>query len=325
MTPEASANSLDRRAASPSPGSRRIHAGEVQDDGRGARLGVHELADAVVERLRGGERKAEVQAQDDHAVERLVARMLVRLAEDLRARLTAEHRDRRRDRDVDEPDQRERRRRSRRRRGRPRRAPRRSRRGRSRSRPGRRGAGGAAPRTSIMPKTTASMINAASTAFGRSENSGARNSSVRITSAPVTSDASGVRAPEDSLSELAERLVETGMPWNTPGAGVRHALGDRLLVDVDPVAMAGGERACVSRGLREADQQQRERGDADRRGVVREDGGIGQRRRGQAARDVADERDAVSAEVQQRGREQSADHEHQCAGDGRRQRSAARG
>ncbi len=71
-------------------------------------------------------------------------------------------------------------------------------------------------RTSIMPNTTASMITAASTAFGRSENSGARTSSVSTTSAPVTSDAIGVRAPEDSLSELADRLVETGMPWNSP-------------------------------------------------------------------------------------------------------------
>ena len=25
-----------------------------------------------------------------------------------------------------------------------------------------------------------------------------------------------MRAPEDSLSELADRLVETGIPWNTP-------------------------------------------------------------------------------------------------------------
>ena len=70
--------------------------------------------------------------------------------------------------------------------------------------------------TSIMPKTTASMISAASTGFGRSEKSGARTTSVRITRAPVASEASGVRAPEDSLSELADRLVETGIPWNTP-------------------------------------------------------------------------------------------------------------
>ena len=36
------------------------------------------------------------------------------------------------------------------------------------------------------------------------------------TSAPVISDAIGVRAPADSFSELADRLVETGIPWNTP-------------------------------------------------------------------------------------------------------------
>ena len=32
----------------------------------------------------------------------------------------------------------------------------------------------------------------------------------------MISDATGVRAPADSFSELAERLVDTGMPWNTP-------------------------------------------------------------------------------------------------------------
>ena len=30
------------------------------------------------------------------------------------------------------------------------------------------------------------------------------------------SDAAGVRAPADSFSELAERLVETGIPCTTP-------------------------------------------------------------------------------------------------------------
>ena len=71
---------------------------------------------------------------------------------------------------------------------------------------------------SIIPKMTASMMIAPSTAFGRSENSGASATRVRITSAPVTSDASGVRAPADSLSELADRLVETGIPRNAPAA-----------------------------------------------------------------------------------------------------------
>ena len=70
--------------------------------------------------------------------------------------------------------------------------------------------------TSIIPITTASMMSAASTALGRSENSGAKTSSVSTTSAPVMSDASWVRAPADSLRELAERLVETGMPWKKP-------------------------------------------------------------------------------------------------------------
>ncbi len=70
--------------------------------------------------------------------------------------------------------------------------------------------------TSIIPNTTASMITAASTGLGSVEKSGARKSSVSSTSAPVTSDASGVLAPADSFRELAERLVETGMPWKTP-------------------------------------------------------------------------------------------------------------
>ena len=43
-----------------------------------------------------------------------------------------------------------------------------------------------------------------------------QDQSVMSTRPPVTSEAIGVRAPEDSLSELADRLVETGMPWNTP-------------------------------------------------------------------------------------------------------------
>ena len=65
---------------------------------------------------------------------------------------------------------------------------------------------------SIIPNTTASMITAASTAFGRCEKSGASTTSVNSTRPPVISDATGVRAPADSFSELAERLVETGIP-----------------------------------------------------------------------------------------------------------------
>ena len=71
-----------------------------------------------------------------------------------------------------------------------------------------------------MPKTTASMMIAASTAFGSSEKSGASATSVRITNPPVASEAIGLRAPADSLSELADRLVETGIPWKTPEAAL---------------------------------------------------------------------------------------------------------
>ena len=60
------------------------------------------------------------------------------------------------------------------------------------------------------------MMTAPRTAFGSPEKTGASTSSVASTSAPDTSDATGVRAPADSFSELAERLVDTGIPWNAP-------------------------------------------------------------------------------------------------------------
>ena len=60
------------------------------------------------------------------------------------------------------------------------------------------------------------MITAASTAFGRCENTGASTINVNSTRPPVVSDATGVRAPAASFNELADRLVETGIPWNTP-------------------------------------------------------------------------------------------------------------
>ena len=69
---------------------------------------------------------------------------------------------------------------------------------------------------SIIPMTTASMMIAASTGFGRPEKSGARSSRVSRTANPMVSEASPDLAPEWSLSELADRLVETGIPWRSP-------------------------------------------------------------------------------------------------------------
>ena len=62
------------------------------------------------------------------------------------------------------------------------------------------------------------MIRAASTGWGRFEKSGARKSSVSRTVTPEVRDARPVFAPEWSFSELADRLVETGIPWNSPAA-----------------------------------------------------------------------------------------------------------
>ena len=70
--------------------------------------------------------------------------------------------------------------------------------------------------TSIIPMTTASMIRAASTGLGRTEKTGARTRRVSRTVTPEVSDARPVRAPEWSFRELADRLVETGIPWNRP-------------------------------------------------------------------------------------------------------------
>ena len=58
--------------------------------------------------------------------------------------------------------------------------------------------------------------SAASTGLGRVENSGASTSSVSRTVTPEVTEARSERAPERSFSELADRLVETGIPWNRP-------------------------------------------------------------------------------------------------------------
>ena len=52
---------------------------------------------------------------------------------------------------------------------------------------------------------------------------------------------------------------------------VGHALRDRLLIDVDAVAVPRSERPGVAGGLREADQEQPGGGGEDRRVVLRED------------------------------------------------------
>ena len=60
-------------------------------------------ADAIVERLSGGEEEAAVEAQRGDALEGLVTRILVELAERLAARLAAERGHPWRGCDIDEP------------------------------------------------------------------------------------------------------------------------------------------------------------------------------------------------------------------------------
>ena len=114
---------------------------------------------------------------------------------------------------------------------------------------------------SIMPITTASMMSAASTGFGRSEKSGARTSSVSRTVTPGVSDASPVRAPGVVVERARRQARRDRHPLEEPGPGVGESLRDRLLVDVDLVAVLGGERPRVAGGLGEADQHQRDRRD----------------------------------------------------------------
>jgi hypothetical protein len=80
----------------------------------------------------------------------------------------------------------------------------------------------------------------------------------------------------------------------------------------------GGERPSVSGVLREADQQQRDGGDADHSQMRTNDVEVRDLRGRQPARYVAHQRDAVRAEV-----EQTADDEDERAGDDRRREPQA--
>ena len=72
--------------------------------------------------------------------------------------------------------------------------------------------------------TTASMISAPRTGLGSCEKSGARNSRVNRTVTPLVIDASPVLAPEWSLRELADRLVELEIVDSISHQGVANVL-----------------------------------------------------------------------------------------------------
>ena len=169
---------------------------------------------------------------------------------------------------------------------------------------------------SIIPNTTASMMIAARTALGSSENSGASRISVARTIA--AGGERGDRRPRPGrLVQRARR--EAGRDRHAlehAGAEVGHPLGHRLLVEVDAIPMLRGERLGIAGRLGEPDQQQREGRDDDRREVLRHE----LERRQLRERQAAWHRARPARRRARRGRaaterDQAADHEHERARD----------
>ena len=109
---------------------------------------------------------------------------------------------------------------------------------------------------SIMPMTTASMIRAASTGLGNFENSGARTSKREQDDHPGGQRRQARTCPRVVVEGAGRQAGRDGHPLEESGADVGHALSHRFLVDVDAVAVLGGERPRVAGGLREADEHQ---------------------------------------------------------------------
>ena len=98
------------------------------------------------------------------------------------------------------------------------------------------------------------------------------------------------------------------------GADVRHSLGNRLLVEVDPIPMPRRECLGIARGLGEPDQQEREGRDRDRREVLRHDIDRWHLRKRQASRHGANQRDSLRSQVEKNGADQPADDEDERPG-----------
>ena len=132
------------------------------------------------------------------------------------------------------------------------------------------------------------------------------------------------RARSGRLVERARREAgRDGHALEHACADVRHALGDRLLVDVDEVSVPRGERARVAGRLREADQQEGNRRGRDRRSVILEDVGARELGSGEPARHVPDEGDPMRAEIEHGRRDEPGDDEHERARDRRREEADA--
>ena len=173
-------------------------------------------------------------------------------------------------------------------------------------------------RRSIIPKTTASMMIAARTALGSSEKSGASRISVPMTTPPGRQGGDRCPRPGRLVERAGRQAGRHRHALEHAGAEIGHALGHRLLVEVDAIAVPGGERLGIPRRLGEPDQQQREGRDDDGREVLRHELERRHLRYGKAARHCADERDAAGAKVEEDRARKTTDHEHEGARDPRK-------
>ena len=162
---------------------------------------------------------------------------------------------------------------------------------------------------SIIPKTTASMMIAARTAFGSSEKSGARRIKVARTIATGRERGDRRPGPGGFVQRARRQAGRHGHALEEAGADVRHSLGNRLLVEVDPIPMPRRECLGIARGLGEPDEQEREGRDRDRREVLRHDLDRWHLRKRQASWHGANQRDSLRSQVEEDGPDQPADDE----------------
>ena len=103
--------------------------------------------------------------------------------------------------------------------------------------------------TSIMPKTTASMITAPSNGLRQVGEQRRQEQQRQDDERPGRRARPAALGARGFVERAGGQACRDRHPLEHARAGVRHALGDRLLVDIDAVAVTGGERARVPRGL----------------------------------------------------------------------------
>ena len=277
-----------------------------------------DLAHPLVEGLRRGEEQPTVEAEDDDPRERLVGRVQLDVAEDLGAGLASEEGHRRPGGHVDQPDERE---------PNPDHDPEQD---PGQEHPGDRRQGnpevepGDPRQTSKFGQVDHSEehgVDDDRSEDGLGQLREERREQDQGQDDEEARDQRGERRPgPGGLVQRAGRQAgRYGHPLDEPRRDIGHTLGDRLLVHVDPVVVAGREGAGVAGGLGEADQDEGHRGDPDLGHVLADELEAWDLGQGQAARHRSDEGHAARVEVEQVGGEQPTDDQDQGARDLRRE------